>query len=223
MLNMIIKIMVLIATITFIIYLAFNGIVANITLNEIKDYIRSFGPLAPTIYILILTLIPLTLIPNSLIVISGGALFGIYYGTLYTIIGALFAATLAFSISRYFGSGVTEKLIKNKTEWFDSNAAKGGFIIIFLLRLIPIIPFDIISYGAGLSKIKYSEFISATLLGIIPGVLIYSNIGDKAVNVLSPKFWLAVGLLITLVLVSNLLKNKFTLKRIQDTSTNLFH
>jgi len=218
-----IRIIVLIITISVICLLAFNGITTRISLSEIKDYIRSFGPLAPGIYMLMLTLVPLTLIPNSLIAISGGAIFGIYYGTLYTTLGALFGATLAFSISRYFGKDLTEKLVRQKAEWFDGKDGKNGFMIIFLLRLIPIVPFDVISYGAGLSKIYYVAFLSATLLGIVPGVIVYSNIGDKASNVLSVEFWLAVGMLAALVLLSHLLKKKFTLKKIQKASNALCH
>lgn len=209
------RLFLLIIVIAIISFFAFSGIARQISVGQIKEYINSFGPLAPLIYIIMFTLVPLTLFPDSILAISGGAVFGVYLGALYTIIGAVLGATLSFCISRYLGRSFAEKLIRHKAEWFDEGVEDRGFIIILMLRLIPLVPFDIISYGAGLSKIKYMDFMFATFIGIIPGVFIYSNLGDKALNIMSIEFWLAVGMLVSLFAVSYVLKKKYTLKKIQ--------
>ena len=135
-----IRLVIFLAILAVASYLAFDGSAAGIGLAKIKGYIRSFGYFAPLVYILIFTLVPLTVIPNSLLAISGGALFGIYYGTLYTIIGALSGATIAFALSRYLGKSIAEKFIRHKADWLNGHAEKNGFMIVFLLRLIPLIP-----------------------------------------------------------------------------------
>ena len=209
------KLVIFLAVLALASYLAVDGSTAGIGLASIKGYIQSFGFCAPLVYILIFSLVPLTIIPNSLLAISGGALFGIYYGTLYTVIGALSGATLAFAISRYLGKSIAEKLIKQKADWLNEHAEKNGFMIVFLLRLIPLIPFDAISYGAGLSKIRYMDFLGATCIGILPGVLVYSNIGDKSLDIYSADFYLSLAILALLVAVSHYAKKRYTLKEVQ--------
>ena len=197
----------------------FSGLYRAITVDSIRDYILSFGMLAPIIYILMFTFVPLTLFPDSVLAIAGGVVFGLVWGTIYTMIGAVCGGTLAFYISRYFGRGIVEKLIRHKANWFEEGVEKRGFLLILILRLIPLVPYDIISYGAGLSKIKYKDFITGTSLGIIPGVLVFSNLGDKAANFHSWDFACAVLALIGLFAVSYFAKKKLDLKALQEKMT----
>ncbi len=184
-------------------------------LESIKTFLLSFGPLAPIIYIILFTLVPLTLFPDALLAISSGAVFGIFWGTVYTMIGASCGATLSFFIARFLGRDFVTKLIKHKAEQFEDGIERQGFFVILIMRLIPLIPFDIISYGAGLSKIKFLDFLLGTLVGIIPGVIIYVNLGDQALNVHSPAFYLSIALLIGLFALSYYLKKKFSFDKIQ--------
>lgn len=214
------KILVLI-TIGAIIFFCFKwDVFKNCDATSIKSYINSFGILSPVIYIIMFTLVPLTLFPDSILAVAGGMAFGVFYGTLYTIIGAVCGAALSFYIARFLGRAVVDKLVHGKGKWFEDGVEKRGFLIIFMLRLIPLVPFDIISYGAGLSKIKFKDFMPATILGIIPGVLVFTNLGDKSLEVTSPQFILAVGLLILLFIMSYILKKKISLNKLQG---NIFN
>ena len=84
-----------------------------------------------------------------------------------------------------------------------------GFFVVLMLRLIPLFPFDIISYGAGLTSIKYKDFLLATIIGTIPGILVFTNIGAQSVNIGSNGFYMSIMALILLVIASIFLKNKF--------------
>lgn len=185
-------------------------------LESVRTFILSFGILAPVIYIIMFTLVPLTLFPDAILAISAGTIFGVFWGSVYTMIGALCGAALSFSIARYLGRDWVMKLIHHKAQWFEEGVEKQGFLIILVLRLVPLIPFDIISYGAGLSKIKFKDFIVASLIGIIPGVVIYVNLGDKALDVHSPSFIISIALLIGLFSISYLFKKKYTFEEIQN-------
>lgn len=134
----------------------------------------------------------------------------------YTIIGAIIGGTISFYISRVLGREIVEKIIKGRGKWFEDGVEKRGFLLIFILRLIPLFPFDIISYGAGLSKIKYKDFAFGTLIGIIPGVLIFTNLGDKTLNTKSPEFIIAIALLILLLLISYFLKKRISFEKLQS-------
>ena len=195
------------------------GMLNHCTPQSMKNYISSFGMLAPAVYIIMFTIIPLTLFPDAVLALAGGMVFGVGCGTLYTILGAACGGTLSFFISRVFGRDLVKKLTKEKMQWFEDGIEKRGFLFILLLRLIPLIPFDVISYGAGLSKIRYRDFIVATFLGIIPGVWVYSNLGDKSGNLFSIEFLEAVAILIMLIIISYFIKKKFSLKTLQNKIT----
>lgn len=196
-----------------------TGVMENCTPQSMKNYISSFGMLAPIIYIVMFTIVPLTLFPDAVLAIAGGMIFGVGIGTLYTMIGAVCGGTLSFFISRIFGRGLVEKLIKGKAEWFEDGIEKRGFLFILMLRLVPLVPFDLISYGAGLSKIRYKDFALATSIGIIPGVWVYANLGDKSGNVFSVQFLGAILILVLLMIFSYFMKKKISIKGLQNKVT----
>jgi uncharacterized membrane protein YdjX (TVP38/TMEM64 family) len=188
-----------------------SGMYENPTAEGLKEYIASFGVGGPFVYMVMFSVIP----AGSVIAIAGGMAFGMYLGTLYTIIGAIIGATVAFYISRLLGMGAVEKLIKSKMLKFEDGIENSGFLIILIMRLIPLIPFNVISFGAGFTRIKYIDYMLATMIGIIPGVLVFTNLGDKALDVKSPEFLLAVGILAFMVIVSVLLKRRFSFEELQ--------
>lgn len=181
------------------------------TAEDIKNYISSFGLWAPLVFIMLFTLVPLTLFPDALLAIAGGMAFGLLPGFIYTMIGAACGATLAFMIARLAGNTVIKRFKNHNLKQLQNLFSRNGFFIVLYLRLIPLIPFDIISYGAGLASIKYRDFIMATLLGIIPGVLVYVNLGDKSLSLGSTDFYVSIALLIGLVSLAWLLKQKIQL------------
>ena len=184
------------------------NIIKGFGASEIKEYILSFGIWAPVIYIILFTLVPLTLFPDSVLAIAGGMCFGLMGGAVCTMIGAIFGGTLAFFISRTLGKGFAKKFSNNEMQKISTKIEEKGFLIVLFLRLIPLFPFDVISYSAGLSKIKLKDFIFATVIGTIPGILIFSNIGDKAMNPGSADFYISIGFLLLLLAGSVIVKKK---------------
>lgn len=190
----------------------FNGL----TPTDIQNYVSSFGIYAPIIYIVLFTVVPLTLFPDAILAIAGGMAFGLIGGFIYTMIGALCGATLAFYLARSLGREVLKPLIGDKLNKLESKIEHNGFIVVLLLRLIPLFPFDIISYSAGLSKVKYKDFILATVVGTIPGIFVFTNIGDKSLDIGSDAFYVSLVLLVLLLLFSLTLKKKFIVKNMKD-------
>ena len=119
----------------------------NLGSEEIKNYVQGFGKIGPLVYIIMFSLVPLTLFPDSVLAIAGGLIFGLFKGYIYTTIGALIGGTISFYISRYWGREVVKKLTKEKLDKVEEMINNRGFIIIFILRLIPLLPYDVISYG----------------------------------------------------------------------------
>lgn len=214
--KLILNLLLIIGLAILICFLKKSSLFKNCSVSLLKGYIKSYGMVAPIIYIVMFTFVPLTLFPDSILAISGGMVFGMIPGTLYTIIGALFGAVLSFYISRILGRSVVSNIVKNKGRYFEEGVEKKGFILILILRLIPLIPFDVISYLAGLSKIKFKDFILGTAIGIIPGILIFINIGDKSLNFKSIEFIISLILLIGLIVISLIIKKKISFNKVQQ-------
>lgn len=184
--------------------------------DKIKDIVSSSGRLAPLVYIILFAVLPIFFFPVPVLALVAGVAFGLWSGTIYTIIGAFLNCSIMFFIARYLGKGYIDNLVQNKLS--DSiklklygNDKNLGFFI-FILRLIPIVPYNIINYVSGLSNISYSKYIFYSTIGVIPGTIIFLNVGDKSSQVNSSGFYISIILLIVLIigsyLLARLLKNK---------------
>ena len=184
------------------------GVLSYAQVEAIKTFVLGFGIYAPLIFIVLFTLAPLIFFPDGILALAGGLIFGFAWGSVYIILGALCGGTLSFYLARFYGNRMREKLAHEKLITFQKSVQNHGFVVILLLRLVPLVPFNIISYSAGFSSIRYRDFFFATLLGMSPGVLVYANIGAQSLSFGSREFYISVGLLVVLVVVSMILKHR---------------
>ena len=181
--------------------------------QELQAYLRELGSWAAVGYIGLFTVLPAFFFPVAVLALAGGLVFGLWLGSLYTFIGAILNCTLMFFLARYAGRNQVEALIRKKLspvwqERLQDLNSGGGFLLLIILRLIPAVPYNLINYAFGLSPMSYSTYILASILGIIPGTFAFINIGDKALDVTSPDFWMAIGLLALLLAVTSFLGKK---------------
>lgn len=198
------------------VYYCYNtGLFKNCTSEGIKEYVNSLGALGPIAYMIMFSVIP----SGAIIAIGGGMAFGMHLGILYTTLGALLGSTTAFYIAKFLGRGAVEKFLRGKVQNLENGIEKNGFLIILILRLIPLIPFNAISYGAGLTKVKFLDYFLATMIGVLPGVIVFTNLGDKALRVNSPEFLQAIILFLVLTIASLILKKNVSINSIQKRFT----
>ena len=140
--------------------------------KEIQSRVNSFGVFGPVAVIVLMILATIfSPIPNSFITLAIGATYGPFLGSILAIIGAVLASSLAFFLSKRFGSFFVEKYIPH-THFIHNFFKDNAFLTIFVLRLIPSVSFDMVSYGAGLvPSLSFRTFITSTFLGIIPGTI----------------------------------------------------
>jgi uncharacterized membrane protein YdjX (TVP38/TMEM64 family) len=166
--------------------------------EEIQAAIRGFGTVAPVAYLIVYSIAPVFFVPGWIITIAGGLAFGPLWGTVLTVAGATIGATLAFGVARTMGRDFVDRILKGKYKALDDQAAAHGFQVIFFLRLIPLVPFNVLDYVAGLSKIGTRDYVLGTFFGIIPGTFAYVYLGSALTDITSWKFAAAVALLILL-------------------------
>ncbi len=152
----------------------------NINFKHVKHYILSYGKFSSLVFIIIYSLKPIVfIIPASLLSIVAGNIFGSFYAFIYSMIGCFFSATVAFFIARVLGKPFVDNVVKGKIIKIDSSVEKHGFVIMLLMRLSFVFPYDALSYACGLTKVKYKDFILGSVLGIIPEMIVYSYIGKN--------------------------------------------
>lgn len=149
--------------------------------HGLKIFLLSYGNLAPVISILLMVIQSIfPFIPGVIMTITNAWLFGWYLGTIYSCIGALLGAILDFIIARWYGKLIVYTLIEKRyTEKINEFINKNGVIAVFITRLVPFIPFKMVSYSAGLSSMSIKPFVIVTGIGQVPAIAIYSIIGES--------------------------------------------
>lgn len=180
--------------------------VSHMTPVAIRNLIISFGWWGPVVYVILYTIRPLLLFPAIILTLAGGLAFGPWWGTFYVVLGGLLGACLCFLIARVLGR---EKMIKylgkfSQMQAFDEQAVEHGFRTILIMRVVPIFPYDPVSYLAGLSKIRFRDYAAATAIGMLPGAIAYNVLGYSLTNLFSPTFFMAI-VLVMLVMFTPLL------------------
>jgi uncharacterized membrane protein YdjX (TVP38/TMEM64 family) len=133
----------------------------------------------PPVFILVYAIGCVFAVPGSLLTLTGGVIFGVWFGTVFNLIGANCGASLAFFMARFLGRDFIEKLVKGKkVASFDEKMRASGFLTVLRLRLIPIVPFNGLNFGSGLSAVKYKDYALGSILGMIPGCFIYTYFAD---------------------------------------------
>ena len=184
-----------------------------LTPQQLQQALQQTGGWAPVLYIGLFILLPAFFFPVAVLALAGGLLFGLWWGSVYTFIGAVLNCALMFLLARYVGRSQVQRLVEQKLspQWqrrLQMADGKEGFLLLIILRLIPAVPYNLINYTFGLTGISFSSYLLASAIGIIPGTFAFINIGDKTLEAGSPSFWIAIGLLVLLLVVTGLLGKK---------------
>lgn len=174
-----------------------------------REYIASYGPLAPLISALLMILQSVAApLPAFLITFANGLLFGVWWGAALSWSSAMLGAALCFAIARYFGRPVVVKLVSESAlASSDRFFERYGRHAVLIARLVPIISFDVISYGSGLTGMGFLGFWIATGIGQLPATILYSYLGDEATGTIKILFW-AFGIVIAISIVAVLIKRR---------------
>ena len=158
------------------------GLLGRGDIVGLRDYILSYGLWAPAASCFLMVLQALVApVPSFLITFANGLAFGVFWGWMLSLVGHVLAAAVCFWISRALGRVPVEVLVgrtglQSADRWF----ARWGLYAVFVGRLIPGVAFDVISYAAGLTRMRFRSFLIATALGIFPQTFLYSYLGRQA-------------------------------------------
>jgi len=148
--------------------------------RELAEWLLSFGAWAVLISIIVMIIQTIaTPVPLFLVAGANGFIFGVAWGIVITLVGALLGATVAFYLARVIARDYFSKRLSRYLPQVDEMSKKSGAKVIFLARLVPILPSSVISYAAGLSKVSFGGFFVASVLGKLPEIIVYTFLGHS--------------------------------------------
>jgi len=186
---------------------------------DIEAYRSAYPVLSVVLYCTIYIIVTALSIPGAVfLTLIGGAIFGLFYGTIWISFSSTTGATLAFLISRFFfQESVKQKFGANLAN-IEENLKKDGAFYLFSMRLVPAIPFFMINLVMGLTPIKTLHYVLASWSGMLAGTIVYVNAGtqlsklESLSGILSPPIIISFLLLATFPYIArkllSLIKNE---------------
>ncbi|MFW5856246.1 MAG: TVP38/TMEM64 family protein [Planctomycetota bacterium] len=152
-------------------------------LAQLDAWIRGLGPWGPLGIILLQLVLALFALPASVVSMASGIFFGLTLGTLYAFVGAACGAIVAFALARVFARDWMQRRLDGyeRLEALNRAVAKEGLALSVLMRLTPVVPYNVVNYSLALSRIGWRDY----LLGVpvlLPGTFFYVYCGHLVGN-----------------------------------------
>lgn len=145
--------------------------------SVLEAWVNDAGPIGPILFMLIYAIGTVFFLPGSVLTLAGGALFGPFLGIFYNLTGATIGAMLAFLLARYLASDWVEQKTGGRLKQLKEGVEGEGWRFVAFVRLVPIFPFNLLNYALGLTRIKFSHYIVASYLCMLPGAIAYTYLG----------------------------------------------
>src|SRR5207247_3737216 len=153
-------------------------------LRSFNDWVGQMGALGSFIFIGVYVVATVLLAPGAILTIGAGFAFGLSKGFLAVSAGSTLGAALAFLVARFIAREKVEATAKGNEKFreIDKAIGKQGAKLIFLLRLSPLIPFNLSNYFYGLTGVRFWPYVLVSWIGMMPGTLlsVYIGVAGKA-------------------------------------------
>ena len=179
--------LVLLITIAFALFVAMKLLPIQEWLKNFNDWVRPMGAAGIFIFIAVYAMATVLLAPGAILTIGAGFAFGLWKGFLAVSGGATLGAALAFLVARFIARDKVQAIAQRNEKFRRIDKAIGAqdAKLIFLLRLSPIIPFNLSNYFYGLTAVRFWPYVFASWIGMMPGTFLYVYIGTASKAVVS--------------------------------------
>jgi len=166
--------------------------------GDVRDWVDGIGPLAPFAFVAVSAALTPLMFPGPLLAGASGLLFGTALGFPVTLASAVLGASIAFSISRHVAGDAVEQLAGRRLLAIEELVSRRGFVSVLYARIAPGVPYSLVNYAAGLTRIPLAVFAAATALGTAPRAFAYTALGGSIGNLRSPEAAIAVAVLVVM-------------------------
>jgi len=173
---------IILAAMLVVLFLAMKFLPVQQWLKNFNAWVTHMGVAGMLIFIVVYAAATVLLAPGSILTIGAGFAFGLWKGFLAVSAGSTLGAALAFLVARFIARDRVEAIAKRNDKFrrIDKAIGKQGAKLIFLLRLSPVVPFNISNYFYGLTSVKFWPYVLASWIGMIPGTFLYVYIGTAS-------------------------------------------
>lgn len=154
---------------------------AGSLIPSFAEWVDRAGVWAPVIFTAGYAIATVAFVPGSLLTLAAGALFGLVEGVALVFVGAVVGSSSAFLISRHLARDRVARAVRGDARFdaIDSAIAEQGAKVVLLLRLSPVLPYNLLNYALGLTRVRFRDYVIASV-GMIPGTLLYVYYGKVA-------------------------------------------
>lgn len=147
-------------------------------LPQFALWVNGLGVWGPVVFILGYVVASVAFVPGSLLTLAAGAIWGIFPGVPYVFLAAVLGASAAFLVARYVARAAIERRLAGNRRFAAIDQAVGvqGRKLVFLLRLSPVFPFNLLNYALGLTSVRFIDYVVASI-GMLPGTFLYVYYG----------------------------------------------
>jgi len=148
-------------------------------LTAFSEWAGNLGAIGFLLFVLVYVLATILFVPGWPLTVGAGFTFGLLAGTAAVSVGSTLGAACAFLIARFFAREQIEARTKENRKFraIDRAIGEQGWKLIFLLRLSPIIPFNLSNYFYGITAVKFWPYVLASWVGMLPGTVLYVYLG----------------------------------------------
>lgn len=201
-------------TIILIIGLISIFLVRKFSFEEIKVFVNFNDKFAVFIYLILFTILPIFFFPVAIIVLVGGAVFGIWKGSILTMIGVVLNTPIMYFMGRFLLKDFVYKFVdKHMSDKLSgaiySDNQRVLSLVLFIIRLSPIFSYNLVNYISGITKINFFYYLLTTFAGVLPGVLVFNYFGETVLNPKSKEFLYSILFLLGLVAISAIISKIF--------------
>lgn len=141
--------------------------------------IEDLGWWGPVAFVATYNLATVLFVPGSVLTLGGGAIFGLWWGSVYVFAASILGAVFAFAIGRYLCRDRVVKYMEShpKFKALDRAVSQQGLKIVFLTRLCPLFPFNLLNYALGITQVSLKDYVLGSF-GMIPGTIMYVYSGS---------------------------------------------
>src|SRR5438034_4555022 len=174
--------LIMLIAVLIALFLAMKFLPVQQWLGSFNDWVGQMGVTGIFIFIGVYVVATVLLAPGAILTIGAGFAFGLSKGFLAVSAGSTLGAALAFLVARFIARDKVEAIAKGKEKFrkIEKAIGKQGAKLIFLLRLSPLIPFNLSNYLYGLTGVKFWPYVLASWIGMMPGTFLYVYIGTAS-------------------------------------------
>jgi uncharacterized membrane protein YdjX (TVP38/TMEM64 family) len=169
--------------------------------TALRTLVDGAGYAAPVVFVAVCALGTAVFFPKPVLATAAGLLFGVGWGSALAIAGFTAGAMIAFTIARGLGRDAVQGWLGQRLAVLERVFARRGVEATLVIRLLPVLPFALANYGAGVTAVRGRHFALGTALGLVPSTVLAAVLGDALSDLGSPRSLVALAIWAVLAVV----------------------